>query len=94
MNLSPRLFAAAVIFLKTILIFNFKKWVFTGGDDGFIRKYDFVASMNAEQMLTHNQRQGLVDSIVKVKKFQHSLPPTHLFITSNLISNISCFFNL
>ncbi|KAI9362433.1 hypothetical protein DFJ73DRAFT_756726 [Zopfochytrium polystomum] len=41
------------------------KWIFTGGDDGFIRKYDFVTSMNGEQSLTLNQRHGLVDSIQK-----------------------------
>ncbi|KAJ3210071.1 Transcription factor spt8 [Dinochytrium kinnereticum] len=41
------------------------KWVFTGGDDGFIRKYDFFASFNGEGVLTQNQKHGLVDSIQK-----------------------------
>jgi transcriptional activator SPT8 len=39
------------------------KWVFTGGDDGFIRKFDMYQSYNGESMLTGSQRQGLVDTI-------------------------------
>ncbi|KAI8809761.1 WD40-repeat-containing domain protein [Cladochytrium replicatum] len=41
------------------------KWIFTGGDDGFIRKWDFVASMNGDTSLTQNQRHGLPDTITK-----------------------------
>ncbi|KAJ3040559.1 Transcription factor spt8 [Rhizophlyctis rosea] len=41
------------------------RWLFTGGDDGFIRKWDFAPSLNGVQMLTQNQRHGLVDSIQK-----------------------------
>ncbi|KAI9342943.1 WD40-repeat-containing domain protein [Obelidium mucronatum] len=41
------------------------KWMFTGGDDGFIRKYDFMGSMNGIQSLTGTQKHGLVDSIQK-----------------------------
>ncbi|KAI8852209.1 WD40-repeat-containing domain protein [Chytridium lagenaria] len=41
------------------------KWLFTGGEDGFIRKYDYFASMNGEGVLTQNQKHGLVDSIQK-----------------------------
>ncbi|KAJ3235885.1 Transcription factor spt8 [Chytriomyces hyalinus] len=39
------------------------KWMFTGGDDGFIRKYDFMASMNGDALLTAVQKHGLVDSV-------------------------------
>ncbi|KAI8622156.1 WD40-repeat-containing domain protein [Chytriomyces sp. MP71] len=39
------------------------RWMFTGGDDGFIRKYDFMASMNGSSLLTAVQKHGLVDSI-------------------------------
>ncbi|KAI8899321.1 WD40-repeat-containing domain protein [Globomyces pollinis-pini] len=43
---------------------NFK-WLFTGGEDGFIRKYDIIASLNGESNLTGAQRHGLPDSITK-----------------------------
>ncbi|KAJ3289243.1 Transcription factor spt8 [Borealophlyctis nickersoniae] len=41
------------------------RWIFTGGDDGFIRKYDFAASIGGSLMLTQTQKHGLVDSIQK-----------------------------
>ncbi|TPX63385.1 hypothetical protein SpCBS45565_g06636 [Spizellomyces sp. 'palustris'] len=41
------------------------RWLFTGGDDGFIRKFDFAATIRGEQLLTQTQRHGLVDSIEK-----------------------------
>jgi transcriptional activator SPT8 len=37
--------------------------LFTGGDDGFIRKFDMYASINGESMLTGVQKHGLVDTI-------------------------------
>ncbi|KAJ3298946.1 Transcription factor spt8 [Rhizoclosmatium sp. JEL0117] len=39
------------------------KWMFTGGEDGYIRKYDFMRSINGDHNLTAAQRHGLVDSI-------------------------------
>ncbi|KAJ3073893.1 hypothetical protein HDU98_000420, partial [Podochytrium sp. JEL0797] len=41
------------------------KWMFTGGEDGFIRKFDFMSSVNGDHSLTAAQRHGLVDSIQK-----------------------------
>ncbi|KAI8916779.1 WD40-repeat-containing domain protein, partial [Powellomyces hirtus] len=41
------------------------RWLFSGGDDGFIRKFDFAATLNGEQGLTQTQKHGLVDSIEK-----------------------------
>ncbi|KAJ3183841.1 hypothetical protein HDU87_005957 [Geranomyces variabilis] len=41
------------------------RWVFTGGEDGFIRKFDFVATLNGEQTLTQTQKHGLADSVEK-----------------------------
>lgn len=41
------------------------RWFFTGGDDGYIRKYDFYASMNGKTMLTQAQRHPFVDSVTK-----------------------------
>ncbi|KAJ3174189.1 hypothetical protein HDU88_000157 [Geranomyces variabilis] len=40
-------------------------WVFSGGEDGFIRKFDFVATLNGEQTLTQTQKHGLADSVEK-----------------------------
>ncbi|KAJ1546528.1 Transcription factor spt8, partial [Nowakowskiella sp. JEL0078] len=42
------------------------RWVFTGGDDGFIRKWDVISSFNGETPLSQTQRHGLVDLISKV----------------------------
>jgi transcriptional activator SPT8 len=39
--------------------------LFTGGEDGFIRKYNIVSSLNGSCLLTGVQRHGLVDSIQK-----------------------------
>lgn len=41
------------------------RYVFTGGDDGFVRKYDFHSSINGTQLLTANQRHLLPDTITK-----------------------------
>lgn len=41
------------------------KWIITGGEDGFIRKYDFIASIQGKSPLTMAQRHTLVDSINK-----------------------------
>jgi transcriptional activator SPT8 len=41
------------------------RWVLTGSEDGYIRKWDFFASMNGKTMLTQVQRHQLVDSITK-----------------------------
>ena len=39
------------------------KWMFTGGDDGFIRKFDFFQSVSGKSLLTVSQKHQLVDSI-------------------------------
>lgn len=41
------------------------KWILTGGEDGFIRKYDLISSIQGKNLLTTAQRQNLVDSITK-----------------------------
>jgi transcriptional activator SPT8 len=41
------------------------RWVFSGGSDGFIRKFNWVDSMNGKLMLTVAQRHPFVDSVVK-----------------------------
>ncbi|KAI7877858.1 WD40 repeat-like protein [Lichtheimia hyalospora FSU 10163] len=39
------------------------RWVFTGTDEGYIRKWDFYASMNGKSALTQAQRHHHVDSV-------------------------------
>lgn len=41
------------------------KWIITGGEDGFIRKYDFTASIEGKAPLTVAQKHNLMDSITK-----------------------------
>ncbi|ORZ36091.1 WD40-repeat-containing domain protein [Catenaria anguillulae PL171] len=41
------------------------KWVFTGGSDGRITKYDHVGTIMGKTMLTQNQRSGQVETVVK-----------------------------
>ncbi|EEB06991.1 SAGA complex subunit Spt8 [Schizosaccharomyces japonicus yFS275] len=40
------------------------RWLFTGGEDGYIRKYDFAASVNGQLPLTVAQKHPFVDTIV------------------------------
>ncbi|KAL1991824.1 hypothetical protein VTN49DRAFT_5132 [Thermomyces lanuginosus] len=41
------------------------RWVFSGGSDGYIRKFNWVESINSKLMLTVAQRHPFVDSVVK-----------------------------
>lgn len=41
------------------------QWILTGGEDGFIRKYDFIASIQGKSPLTVAQKHNLVDSVTK-----------------------------
>jgi transcriptional activator SPT8 len=39
------------------------KWLFTAGDDGFIRKFDFPATVNGELNLTQINKLGDIDFV-------------------------------
>lgn len=41
------------------------RWVFSGGSDGYIRRYNWVDSVNGKLMLTVAQRHPFVDTVVK-----------------------------
>ncbi|CEL02955.1 Putative Transcription factor [Aspergillus calidoustus] len=41
------------------------RWVFSGGSDGYVRKFNWVDSMNSKLMLTVAQRHPFVDSVIK-----------------------------
>jgi transcriptional activator SPT8 len=42
------------------------RWVFTGGSDGYIRRFDHFAGMNGKVPLTVAQKHPFVDSVTKV----------------------------
>ncbi|KAF2673000.1 WD40 repeat-like protein [Microthyrium microscopicum] len=46
------------------------RWVFTGGTDGYIRKYNWVDTVNSKLMLTVAQRHPFVDSVIKAGVLQ------------------------
>lgn len=41
------------------------RWVFTGGHDGYIRKFNFLETANGKSALTVAQRHPFVDSVTK-----------------------------
>ncbi|KAL9596271.1 MAG: hypothetical protein Q9219_005901 [cf. Caloplaca sp. 3 TL-2023] len=41
------------------------RWVFSGGADGYIRKFNWIETMNGKSMLTVAQRHPFVDSVTK-----------------------------
>ena len=41
------------------------RWVFSGGSDGYVRKFNWVETVNGKSMLTVAQRHPFVDSVVK-----------------------------
>ncbi|KAK2877318.1 hypothetical protein FQN49_001245 [Arthroderma sp. PD_2] len=41
------------------------RWVFTGGSDGYVRRFNWADSINSKLMLTVAQRHPFVDSVVK-----------------------------
>ncbi|EAW12720.1 WD40 repeat domain-containing protein [Aspergillus clavatus NRRL 1] len=41
------------------------RWVFSGGSDGYVRKFNWVDSINSKLMLTVAQRHPFVDSVIK-----------------------------
>ncbi|KAL2868536.1 WD40 repeat domain-containing protein [Aspergillus lucknowensis] len=41
------------------------RWLFSGGSDGFVRKFNWVDSINSKLMLTVAQRHPFVDSVIK-----------------------------
>ena len=46
------------------------RWVFTGGSDGYIRKFDHFAGMNGKVPLTVAQKHPFVDSVTKVRQLE------------------------
>lgn len=42
------------------------RWVFSGGSDGWVRKFNWVDTLNGRAMLTVAQRHPFVDSVQKL----------------------------
>lgn len=42
------------------------RWLFTGADDGYVRVYDYIASMKGEKSLTIAEKYGYPDTVTKV----------------------------
>jgi len=41
------------------------RWLYTGGEDGEIRKYDFINSINGQSLLTQVQKHSFVESVTQ-----------------------------
>jgi transcriptional activator SPT8 len=62
----PCLAAPHATSVNTITATTDMRWIFTGGSDGYIRKFDHFAGMNGKVPLTVAQRHPFVDSVTKV----------------------------
>lgn len=71
------------------------KWLFTGGEDGLIRKFDFFQSVEGKSLLTVSQRHQLIDSILFngmiCSYWENEIPFYKSNINSYLNSNDSFF---
>jgi transcriptional activator SPT8 len=68
-DIVPVLAAPHATSVNAIIATTDMRWVFTGGSDGYIRKYDHFAGVNGKVPLTVAQKHPFVDSVTKV----HSL---------------------
>ncbi|CRL25691.1 WD40/YVTN repeat-like-containing domain [Penicillium camemberti] len=66
------------------------RWVFTGGSDGFVRKFNWADSINSKLMLTVAQRHPFVDSVVKagvLMTYWENMDGSHLSPVYSLASH-------
>lgn len=65
------------------------RWVFTGGADGYIRKFNWLETANGKTMLTVAQRHPFVDSVTKagalVSYWENNEESSGTFICSNTV---------
>ena len=55
------------------------RFVFTGGSDGYIRRFSYIESANGKSLLTVAQRHPFVDSVTKagvLASYWESVDPT------------------
>ena len=64
------------------------RWVFTGGADGYIRKFNWTDTVNGKVMLTVAQRHPFVDSVTKagvlMSYWENEEPPQRSSFTSGM----------
>lgn len=63
------------------------RWVFSGGTDGYIRKFGWVETANGKSMLTVAQRHPFVDSVTKagvLLSYWENEEPQRTFITEKI----------
>ncbi len=64
-DIVPTIAAPHSTSINTICTTADMRWIFTGGSDGYIRKFNWVDSVNNKLALTVAQRHPFVDSVVK-----------------------------
>ncbi|WBW71166.1 SAGA complex subunit Spt8 [Schizosaccharomyces osmophilus] len=64
-DIVPTLAIPMATSVNTFAFTSDMKWLFTGGEDGYIRKYDFFPSINGDLSLTVAQRHPFVDTVTK-----------------------------
>src|SRR5271156_2130249 len=64
-DIIPVLAAPHATSVNTITATTDMRWVFTGGSDGYIRKFDHFGGMNGRVPLTVAQKHPFVDSVTK-----------------------------
>ncbi|GME71836.1 unnamed protein product [Ambrosiozyma monospora] len=62
-EVSPHVAIPYAVPVHSLAVTRGPKWMFTGGEDGIIRKFDFFGSVEGKSPLTVAQRHQLVDSI-------------------------------
>lgn len=64
-DIVPTIAAPQGTSINTITATPDLRWVFSGGTDGYIRKFNWVDTVNSKVMLTVAQRHPFVDSVTK-----------------------------
>lgn len=64
-DIGPTIAAPHSTSINTIAATPDMRWVFTGGSDGWVRKFNWVDTANGKSMLTVAQRHPFVDSVTK-----------------------------
>ena len=64
-DIAPTIAAPQSTSINAITATADTRWVFSGGSDGYIRKFNWVDTVNSKLMLTVAQRHPFVDSVVK-----------------------------
>ena len=69
-DIVPTIAAPQSTSINTIAATPDTRWVFTGGSDGWIRKFHWVDTVNNKSLLTVAQRHPFVDSVQKAGLLQ------------------------